>query len=82
LDVYYEYETKLLTKSESVSINNILLDGKGTFEDKLRLYLIYYLTNNNNVSNSELEQFAQSLTPTNEQQEILLKSISFIKKWV
>lgn len=85
LDTYYEMESKLLTKSEAVQINNILLTpNMGTFEDKMRLYLIYYLMNNGSVSHSELEQFLQSLSSVamSEREEALLDAVEFVKKWM
>jgi len=85
LDAYYEMESKLLTKSEAVSINNVLLTpNMGKFEDKMRLYLIYYLANNGSISNSELDQFLQSLSSmaVSEREEALLNAVEFIKRWI
>ncbi|CAG14692.1 unnamed protein product, partial [Tetraodon nigroviridis] len=46
LDVYFEYEEKLMSKSTlDKSLLDIISDpDAGTAEDKMRLFLIYYIT--------------------------------------
>jgi hypothetical protein len=93
LDTYYETESKLLmaggTRDSVVSISNLLLDpAVGTFEDKLRLFLVYYLSNKNSAaSDSEMEQLAQSLVASDDDgdaadRELLLNALTFVKKWM
>ena len=99
LDSYYELESKLLAKTQiDMGLNNLLLDPEmGTPEDKLRFFLIYYLTvslreseSNQVFSPSELEQFMDSFNSINESRTSgqsvdaneFVAPIQFVKKWM
>ncbi|MED6291042.1 Sec1 domain containing protein 1 [Characodon lateralis] len=61
LDVYFEYEEKLMSKSNTdKSLLDIISDpDAGTPEDKMRLFLIYYVT---------AQQVTSEVTHSNQQQ--------------
>uniref|UniRef100_A0A8C9NC50 Sec1 family domain containing 1 n=1 Tax=Serinus canaria TaxID=9135 RepID=A0A8C9NC50_SERCA len=63
LDVYFEYEEKIMSKS---TLDKSLLDmisdpDAGTPEDKLRLFLIYYISSAQAPSEIDLEQYKKAL---------------------
>uniref|UniRef100_A0A3Q3WY04 Uncharacterized protein n=1 Tax=Mola mola TaxID=94237 RepID=A0A3Q3WY04_MOLML len=66
LDVYFEYEEKLMSKSTlDKSLLDIISDpDAGTPEDKMRLFLIYYITAQQVPSESDLEQYKTALLET------------------
>lgn len=66
LDVFFELEEKIITskghldqKSANAPLELITDPNSGTQEDKLRLFLIYYLSNN--LSDTEYEQYVNEL---------------------
>uniref|UniRef100_A0A8C3BHK3 Sec1 family domain-containing protein 1 n=1 Tax=Cairina moschata TaxID=8855 RepID=A0A8C3BHK3_CAIMO len=64
LDVYFEYEEKIMSKS---TLDKSLLDmisdpDAGTPEDKMRLFLIYYISSAQAPSEVDLEQYKKALT--------------------
>ncbi|XP_072221356.1 sec1 family domain-containing protein 1 [Leuresthes tenuis] len=79
LDVYFEYEEKLMSKSTlDKSLLDIISDpDAGTPEDKMRLFLIYYITAQQAPSESDLEQYKKALLETG----CDLSPLSYIKQW-
>jgi len=65
LDVFFRTEEAIMTRSVSQKKKDVLavLDGKGSPEDKLRLFLIYYITHQN-LSPAELSEFEEKLKAT------------------
>ncbi|XP_077586863.1 sec1 family domain-containing protein 1 [Stigmatopora nigra] len=79
LDVYFEYEEKLMSKS---TLDKSLLDiigdpDAGTPEDKMRLFLIFYITAQQAPSESDLEQYKTALLDAG----CDLSPLSYIKQW-
>ncbi|KAG7511277.1 sec1 family domain-containing protein 1 [Solea senegalensis] len=79
LDVYFEYEEKLMSKSTlDKSLLDIISDpDAGTPEDKMRLFLIYYITAQLVPSESDLEQYKTALLDTG----CDLSPLNYIKQW-
>uniref|UniRef100_A0A3Q2DUM2 Sec1 family domain containing 1 n=1 Tax=Cyprinodon variegatus TaxID=28743 RepID=A0A3Q2DUM2_CYPVA len=79
LDVYFEYEEKLMSKS---TIDKSLLDiisdpDAGTPEDKMRLFLIFYITAQQVPSESDLDQYRKALLDAG----CDLSPLNYIKQW-
>ncbi|KAI4902197.1 hypothetical protein NFI96_029564 [Prochilodus magdalenae] len=79
LDVYFEYEEKLMSKS---TVDKSLLDvisdpDAGHPEDKMRLFLIYYITSQQPPSEGDVEQYKKALTDAG----CDLSSLNYIKQW-
>uniref|UniRef100_A0A4W6DHH5 Sec1 family domain-containing protein 1 n=2 Tax=Lates calcarifer TaxID=8187 RepID=A0A4W6DHH5_LATCA len=79
LDVYFEYEEKLMSKSTlDKSLLDIISDpDAGTPEDKMRLFLIYYITAQQAPSESDLEQYKKALLDAG----CDLSPLNYIKQW-
>ncbi|XP_061631332.1 sec1 family domain-containing protein 1 isoform X1 [Phyllopteryx taeniolatus] len=79
LDVYFEYEEKLMSKSTlDKSLLDIVSDpDAGTPEDKMRLFLIFYITAQQPPSESDLEQYKTALLDAG----CDLSPLSYIKQW-
>uniref|UniRef100_A0A674A9S0 Sec1 family domain-containing protein 1 n=1 Tax=Salmo trutta TaxID=8032 RepID=A0A674A9S0_SALTR len=80
LDVYFEYEEKLMSKSTlDKSLLDIISDpDAGTPEDKMRLFLIFYITALQPPSEvSDLDQYKKALLETG----CDLSSLNYIKQW-
>ncbi|XP_077421344.1 sec1 family domain-containing protein 1 [Vanacampus margaritifer] len=79
LDVYFEYEEKLMSKSTlDKSILDIISDpDAGTPEDKMRLFLIFYITAQQPPSESDLEQYQTALRDAG----CDLSPLNYIKQW-
>ncbi|KAM4690169.1 sec1 family domain-containing protein 1 [Rhinophrynus dorsalis] len=79
LDVYFEYEEKLMSKSTlDKSLMDIISDpDAGTPEDKMRLFLIYYITSAQPPSETDLEQYRKAL----EDAGCSLAPLNYIKQW-
>uniref|UniRef100_A0AAQ6A6X4 Sec1 family domain-containing protein 1 n=1 Tax=Amphiprion ocellaris TaxID=80972 RepID=A0AAQ6A6X4_AMPOC len=79
LDVYFEYEEKLMSKSTlDKSLLDIISDpDAGTSEDKMRLFLIFYITAQLAPSESDLEQYKKALTDAG----CDLSPLNYIKQW-
>uniref|UniRef100_A0A8C1B851 Sec1 family domain-containing protein 1 n=1 Tax=Cyprinus carpio carpio TaxID=630221 RepID=A0A8C1B851_CYPCA len=79
LDVYFEYEEKLMSKSTlDKSLLDIISDpDAGTVEDKMRLFLIYYITSQQPPSEADLEQYKKALVDAG----CDLSSLNYIKQW-
>ncbi|KAG8449605.1 hypothetical protein GDO86_016302 [Hymenochirus boettgeri] len=79
LDVYFEYEEKLMSKSTlDKSLLDIISDpDAGTPEDKMRLFLIYYITSAQPLSEFDLEQYRKAL----EDASCNLTPLNYIKQW-
>ncbi|XP_013877598.1 sec1 family domain-containing protein 1 [Austrofundulus limnaeus] len=79
LDVYFEYEEKLMSKSAlDKSLLDIISDpDAGTPEDKMRLFLIYYITAQQAPSETDLEQYKKALMEAN----CDLSPLNYIKQW-
>lgn len=82
LDEYFEMEEKLMSKA---SIDKSLMDfisdpDAGTPDDKLRLFLIYYICQSQStqpISDQEVDQYAQALEGAN----CRLEPLTYIKRW-
>ncbi|RXM92337.1 Sec1 family domain-containing protein 1 [Acipenser ruthenus] len=79
LDVYFECEEKLMSKS---TLDKSLLDmisdpDAGTPEDKMRLFLIYYISSLQPPSEFDLEQYKKALTDAG----CNLSPLNYIKQW-
>ncbi|XP_050989819.1 sec1 family domain-containing protein 1 [Labeo rohita] len=79
LDVYFEYEEKLMSKSTlDKSLLDIISDpDAGTAEDKMRLFLIYYITSQQPPSEADLEQYKKALVDAG----CDLSPLNYIKQW-
>uniref|UniRef100_A0AAX7VV56 Sec1 family domain containing 1 n=1 Tax=Astatotilapia calliptera TaxID=8154 RepID=A0AAX7VV56_ASTCA len=79
LDVYFEFEEKLMSKSTlDKSLLDIISDpDAGTPEDKMRLFLIYYITAQQAPSESDLEQYKKALLDA----VCDLSPLNYIKQW-
>uniref|UniRef100_A0A8C5CYW3 Sec1 family domain-containing protein 1 n=1 Tax=Gadus morhua TaxID=8049 RepID=A0A8C5CYW3_GADMO len=79
LDVYFEYEEKLMSKSTlDKSLLDVISDpDAGTPEDKMRLFLIYYITAQQVPSESDLEQYKKALLDAG----CDLSPLNYIKQW-
>lgn len=78
LDVLFECEEKIMSKSTlETTVLEIINDPEvGSPEDKLRLFLIYYISTPN-VSQAELDQHVEALTNVG----CDVSCISYMKKW-
>ncbi|CAF0707532.1 unnamed protein product [Brachionus calyciflorus] len=78
LDIYYETEEKIMLKATlEKSIMEVINDPEaGTNEDKLRLFIIYYLCNPN-LSQAELDQYLIQLKEAN----CDIDSLKYIKRY-
>ncbi|XP_062824310.1 sec1 family domain-containing protein 1 [Anolis carolinensis] len=79
LDVYFEYEEKIMSKS---TLDKSLLDmisdpDAGTAEDKMRLFLIYYISSVQLPPEADLEQYKKALTDAG----CNLNPLNYIKQW-
>lgn len=79
LDVYFEFEEKLMSKSTlDKSLLDIISDpDAGTPEDKMRLFLIYYITAQQAPSELDLEQYKKALLDAG----CDLSPLNYIKQW-
>ncbi|KAM4014204.1 sec1 family domain-containing protein 1 [Anomaloglossus baeobatrachus] len=79
LDVYFEYEEKLMSKSTlDKSLLDVISDpDAGTPEDKMRLFLIYYITSTQPPSEFDLDQYKKAL----EDAGCCLAPLNYIKQW-
>uniref|UniRef100_A0A4W4E103 Sec1 family domain-containing protein 1 n=1 Tax=Electrophorus electricus TaxID=8005 RepID=A0A4W4E103_ELEEL len=79
LDVYFEYEEKLMSKSTlDKSLLDIITDpDAGTPEDKMRLFLIFYITAQQPPSEGDLEQYKKALIDAG----CDLSPLNYIKQW-
>ncbi|KAF7704196.1 hypothetical protein HF521_021268 [Silurus meridionalis] len=79
LDVYFEYEEKLMSKSTlDKSLLDIISDpDAGTPEDKMRLFLIYYITSQQPPSEGDLEHYKKALIDAG----CDLSPLNYIKQW-
>jgi len=83
LDMFFELEEKIMAKHASPfgsdrSLIQILEDqDAGTPEDKLRLFLIYFLCSGNNITDAEVDQYAKVL----EECGCDLSSLKYLKRW-
>ncbi|XP_042646738.1 sec1 family domain-containing protein 1 isoform X2 [Tyto alba] len=78
LDVYFEYEEKIMSKSTlDKSLLDMISDPDGTPEDKMRLFLIYYISSAQAPSEIDLEQYKKALMDAG----CNLAPLSYIKQW-
>ncbi|XP_074548907.1 sec1 family domain-containing protein 1 [Halichoeres trimaculatus] len=79
LDVYFEYEEKLMSKSTlDKSLLDIISDpDAGTPEDKMRLFLIFYITAPQAPSETDLEQYKKALSDAG----CDLSPLNYIRQW-
>ncbi|CAG9819608.1 unnamed protein product [Phaedon cochleariae] len=79
LDTFFELEEKIMSKAQAVEKNlmDIITDpGAGTAEDKLRLFIIYYICVPH-LAESDLQKYENALTESG----CDLSSLSYIKRW-
>lgn len=79
LDTFFELEEKIMSKTQALekTLLEIITDSEtGTPEDKLRLFLIYYICTQH-LSEDDLRKFEHSLTETG----CDLSSLLYIKRW-
>ncbi|XP_037098251.1 sec1 family domain-containing protein 1 isoform X1 [Syngnathus acus] len=79
LDVYFEYEEKLMSKSTlDKSLLDIISDpDAGTPEDKMRLFLIFFITAQQPPSESDVEQYKRAMLDAG----CDLSPLTYIKQW-
>ncbi|KAJ0009202.1 hypothetical protein NQD34_016617 [Periophthalmus magnuspinnatus] len=79
LDVYFEYEEKLMSKSTlDKSLLDIISDpDAGTPEDKMRLFLIFFITAPQPPTETDLEQYKKALLDAG----CDLSPLNYIKQW-
>ncbi|XP_049596185.1 sec1 family domain-containing protein 1 isoform X1 [Syngnathus scovelli] len=79
LDVYFEYEEKLMSKSTlDKSLLDIISDpDAGTPEDKMRLFLIFFITAQQPPSESDVEQYKRAMLDAG----CDLSPLNYIKQW-
>lgn len=82
LDEYFEMEEKLMSKANvDKSLMDFISDPEaGTPDDKLRLFLIYYICQSQSaqpISDQEVDQYAQAL----EAARCNLEPLKYIKRW-
>lgn len=78
LDTFFEFEEKVMSKSTlDRSIMELLADGEaGTPEDKLRLFIIYYICCHT-MTEAEYDRFAMALQNAG----CDLQPLKYIKRW-
>ncbi|XP_031558433.1 sec1 family domain-containing protein 1-like [Actinia tenebrosa] len=78
LDIYFETEEKIMSKTTlDKSILEIIQDpDAGSAEDKLRLFIIYFVSGPN-MSPAEFDQYASALIAVG----VDSAALSYIKKW-
>eukprot|EP01117_Protostelium_nocturnum_P005314 TRINITY_DN1934_c0_g1_i2.p1 TRINITY_DN1934_c0_g1~~TRINITY_DN1934_c0_g1_i2.p1 ORF type:complete len:631 (-),score=160.07 TRINITY_DN1934_c0_g1_i2:54-1946(-) len=79
LDSYFSIEENLITHTpfDRKELNNLILNESGsTPQDRLRLFLIHYIINNDNIPPAELESMMDALRKSN----INLDSVNYLKK--
>jgi sec1 family domain-containing protein 1 len=80
LDSFFELEEKIMSKSSSVEVKNVIDlitdPSAGTEEDKMRLFIIYYLCSSQ-ISEEEYNKFESALTAAN----CDTKPMSYMKRW-
>lgn len=79
LDTYFELEEKIMSKAQGVekSLFDTLSDKEaGTPDDKLRLFIIYYICSFN-LSDAELARFESALLDAG----CNLSALNYIKRW-
>jgi sec1 family domain-containing protein 1 len=68
LDLYFEMEEKIIgikQSLEKIKINDLLNDSQaGTLEDKIRLFIIYYICSNT-ITQSEIDEYLLKLQQNN-----------------
>lgn len=79
LDNYFEIEEKIMSKAvlDKPPMELIIDSSAGTKEDKLRLFLIYFLCSSPPLSDSELSQY----TITLEEAGCDLNALHYLKRW-
>ncbi|KAM9787462.1 sec1 family domain-containing protein 1 isoform X3 [Syngnathus typhle] len=79
LDLYFEYEEKLMSKSTlDKSLLDIISDpDAGTPEDKMRLFLIFFITAQQPPSESDVEQYKRAMLDAG----CDLSPLTYIKQW-
>lgn len=79
MDNLYELETKLIQNP-----SQSLIGLQGSYQDKIRLFLMYYILNNGQVAASEIDQFQTGLSTLGEEdpQTVFKQAFDFVKKWM
>lgn len=80
MDSFFELEEKIMSKSSNVETKAVLDlvsdPTAGTPEDKMRLFIIYYLCTSQ-MQQNEYEKFEAALTNAN----CDVKAMAYIKRW-
>ncbi|XP_050664917.1 protein sly1 homolog [Leptidea sinapis] len=79
LDSFFELEEKIMSKSgvESKSVIDLIVDSSaGTAEDKMRLFIIYYMCSGQ-LTEDEYKKFESALIAAN----CDVKPMAYIKRW-
>lgn len=80
LDSFFELEEKIMSKSsgvESKAVMDLITDtSAGTEEDKMRLFIIYYLCTSQ-VPEEEYKKFETALLAAN----CDIKPMTYMKRW-
>ncbi|XP_066145777.1 protein sly1 homolog isoform X2 [Euwallacea fornicatus] len=79
LDTFFELEEKIMSKTQQLekSILEIIADPEaGSIDDKLRLFIIYYICTNH-LSDSDLKKFEAALAEVG----CDLNPLAYIKRW-
>jgi hypothetical protein len=79
LDLFFETEDKIISRSsQDKSILDIISDpSAGDPEDKLRLFLIFYILSQDTISETDLNQYITVL----ESMSADVSPINYVKKW-
>lgn len=79
MDSFFELEEKIMSKTQQLekSIMEIISDAEaGSPEDKMRLFIIYYICSTH-LSDAELKKFETSL----QEAGCDLSPLAYIKRW-
>lgn len=79
MDSFFELEEKIMSKSQQLEklIMDIISDAEaGSADDKMRLFIIYYICSNH-LSDGELKKFETALLEAG----CDLSPLAYIKRW-
>lgn len=79
MDTFFELEEKIMSKAQALEkpLLDILVDPEiGTPEDKIRLFIIYYICTQN-LSEGDLKKFENALTEAG----CDLSALLYMKRW-
>lgn len=79
MDTFFELEEKIMSKAQALEkpLMDIIIDPEtGTPDDKLRLFIIYYICTQH-MNEGELKKFENALSSAG----CDLSPLSYIKRW-